>query len=92
MSVAHTYISNDDVIVIFSNVHLENRRDLNACLNQTQVMVIKIIYNINANDHLINPNNSGQTICILPIKVCEIFDLNIYLKLEYISNMSLTYW
>jgi hypothetical protein len=46
----------------------------------------KNIYNINANDHLINPNNSGKTICILPIKVREIFDLNIYLNL----NISLT--
>ena len=57
MFVAHAYLSDDDVIVIFGSVHLENQRELNACLNQAQMMVIKIIYCINANDHLVDPDN-----------------------------------
>lgn len=74
--------SNDGVIVIFSNVHYENRRELNACLNQVQIMIIKIIYCINTNDHLVNPDNPKQIVSILPIKVCDILNLNVYLNLN----------
>lgn len=51
---------------------------------QAQMMVIKTIYCINVNDCLIDPDNPGQTISTLSIKLCNL--------LQCISNMSLTYW
>lgn len=47
----------DGADVIFSNVHLENRKEVNACLYHAQMMVMKTIYDINANDYLINLDN-----------------------------------
>ena len=71
MSVAHAILLDDGVIVIFSNVHHENHKEFNACLNQTMMMLIRTIYCIDANDHIVNPDNPWQS--ILPIKVCDIF-------------------
>jgi hypothetical protein len=75
MFVAHAYLSHG-VMLIFNIVYLEKGTELNVCLNQAQIMVIKMIHYINAKDHLIDPNNSRQTISILPIKVCNFLNLN----------------
>lgn len=68
MSVADAYLSSDGATVIFNNVQLENHRELNACLNHVQMMVMKVIYCINANGHLNDPNNIGQIISIYQSK------------------------
>ena len=84
MFVAHAYLSNDGVIVIFSNVYNDNQRELNVCLNQAQMIIIKIIYYININDNLINSNNLRQTIKILSIKVYKKNYLNVFLTCFYL--------
>lgn len=45
-------------------------------------MTIKAICCNNANDHSIDPNYSGQTINILPIKMGEILNSNVNLNLS----------
>lgn len=82
MFVGHAFRSNHGAIVISSYFHLKNWRIVNTCLYQAQMMLIKRIYCINANDDLINPYNLGQIISILLIKICEIFTLNAYLNLN----------
>lgn len=57
MSVGHAYFSDDGANVIFSIVHPENWKEVTACLNQAQMMVIKTIYYINADDHRIDLDN-----------------------------------
>lgn len=84
MFVAHAYLSNDGVIVIFSNVYNDNQRELNVCLNQAQMIIIKIIYCININDNLINSDNLRQTIKILSIEVYKKNYLNVFLTCFYL--------